>query len=209
MCSDTQLRDVLDTIDPKFIRDEFSVKFGQLKKAGILKDFRYKLGSTFYHIVSCDGVHHFSSKHIHCDCCLEKKHKDGSITYQHQMLCAALVHPDRRETFLMDVEPIVKQDGSTKQDCELNAGKRLQMALYNKYSTKEKRYNFLIVEDALYANIPHINLLTSNGFNFLINVKPKKHKTLFAYVQGKRARKKCLPKSTKRISPRNQNGKTL
>jgi hypothetical protein len=63
-----------------------------------------------YHIVSCDGVQHFSSKKICCPGCLTKTHKDGSCTYHHNMLCAALVHPDKREVFIMDVELIVQQD---------------------------------------------------------------------------------------------------
>ncbi len=39
------------------------------------------------------------------------------------ILClgAAMVHPDKREVFVMGAEPIIKQDGITKNDCELNA----------------------------------------------------------------------------------------
>lgn len=188
ICSDTQLRDVLDPIDPKFIRDEFSEKFKTLRKTGLVKEFAYKIGGTKYHIISSDGVQHFSSKAVSCSCCLEKKHKDGTCTYHHNMLCAALVHPKKREVFLMDMEPIIQQDGKTKNDCELNAGKRLHKNLHEQYKAYQKQYNFLIVEDALYANGPHIELLKDKGFDYVINVKPKSHKTLFKYIEGKRSR---------------------
>ena len=188
ICSDTQLRDVLDAIDPQFIRDEFSEKFKTLRKTGLVKEFAYKIGGTKYHIISSDGVQHFSSKEVSCSCCLEKKHKDGSCTYHHNMLCAALVHPKKREVFVMDMEPIIRQDGKTKNDCELNAGKRLHENLHEQYKTYQKQYNFLIVEDALYANGPHIELLKDKGFDYIINVKPKSHKTLFKYIEGKRSR---------------------
>jgi hypothetical protein len=128
--------------------------------------------------VSCDGVEHFSSKKVNCPCCLSKKHSDGSTTYHHNMLCAALVHPDKREVFLLDAEPILQQDGSEKNDCERNAAKRLQKNLRENYASYQKNYPFLVVEDALYANSPHIEMLENNGFSYILNVKPGSHKAL-------------------------------
>lgn len=189
ICSDVQLRDVLDTIGPDFMRQLYVDKFGELQKVGILEEFGHKIGSNTYHIVSCDGVAHFSSKKVSCPCCLKKEHKDGSCTYHHNMLCAALVNPDKREVFILDVEPIVQQDGSTKNDCERNAAKRLQENMAKSYEKYQNQYNFLFVEDALYANAPHIKQLQENGFDYLLNVKPSSHKTLFACIEGKRKRK--------------------
>ena len=40
------------------------------------------------------------------------------------MLGAAIIHPNRREVIPLMPEPIVKQDGSKKNDCERNAAKR-------------------------------------------------------------------------------------
>jgi hypothetical protein len=114
ICSDVQLRAVLDKINPVFIRNLFPKKFTTLRKTGLLDEFAYKIGSVSYHIVSCDGVQHFSSKKIGCTCCLKKEHKDGSCTYYHSMLCAALVHPNKREVFIMDVEPIIHENGLRK-----------------------------------------------------------------------------------------------
>ena len=77
------------------------------------------------YLLSLDGTGYFSSKKIHCAQCAEKHHHDGTITYYHQMLGAVLVHPDHKEVFPLAPEPILKQDGAKKNDCERNAAKRL------------------------------------------------------------------------------------
>jgi Transposase DDE domain len=196
VCSDVQLRAVLDKIDPSFVRNLFPQKFATLRKTGLLDEFGYKIGGVIHHIVACDGVQHFSSKKNGCTCCLTKEHKDGSCTYYHSMLCATLVHPAKREVFMMDVEPIIQQDGVEKNDCERNAAKRLQANMKNAYQKYQKQYNFLFVEDALYANAPHIEQLMANQFNYILNIKPDSHKTLFKYIAGKRARKELKTYAT-------------
>lgn len=188
LCSDTQMRRVLDKIDPIFIRDYFSKQFKLLEKAGTVRDYHYKIGSKKYLIISNDGVQHFSSKSCSCDKCLRKEHKDGSTTYHHNMLCCALVHPEKREVFVLDSEPILNEDGSTKNDCERNAAKRLLEHFGKAYKCPVEKYNFLMVEDALYANEPHIRKLQEKGISFIINVKPTSQKTLFQQVAGRRER---------------------
>jgi hypothetical protein len=196
ICSDSQLRDTLDDVNPSFLRDLFPKKFETLHNTGILDEFSYPIGGTAYHLISCDGVQHFSSKAIGCDCCLTKSHKDGTTTCHHNMLCAALVHPDKRETFFLDVEPIKRQDGNKKNDCEINAAKRLQENIHKNYEKYQKKYNFLFIEDALYANAPHIKILEDKQFSYILNVKPDSHKTLFAVIKGKKERKEIKTYNT-------------
>jgi len=45
--------------------------------------------------------------------------------YYHQMLTAVMVNPRYPTVFLNHDEPIQKQDGNTKNDCEHSAAKRL------------------------------------------------------------------------------------
>lgn len=189
ICSDTNLRTILDKCDNDILGDCFAERFKDLRRTGLLNDYEYSIGEQKYLIVSCDGVQHFSSKKISCPCCLDKKHKDGSLTYHHNMLCSALVNPNNREVFIMASEPIVRQDGTTKNDCELNAAKRLYQQLDDNYASYNKRYNFLVVEDALYANVPHLYQLQDIGYSYIINVKPDSHKSLFAHVAGRRSQK--------------------
>lgn len=117
-------------------------------------------------------------------------HKDGSTSHHHKFLCAALVHPDKREVFILDAESIEQQDGITKNDCELNAAKRLNSNWKKQYEPYQSSYQFLVLEDAIYANGPHIKELESQGLSYIINVKPKSHKTLFKSIEGKRKRKR-------------------
>jgi hypothetical protein len=94
------------------------------------------------------------------------------------MLSAALVHPKRSEVFVIDNEPIVKQDGVSKNDCERNAATRLFGSLVNTLGCKPVVYAL----DALYGCAPVIKLITQSSpkWKYVINAKPAGHKHLFS-----------------------------
>jgi len=120
--SDTQMRAIVDEVSPEAIRPLFADIFRQLQRGKALEQFEFMDKS---YLLSIDGTGYFSSKNIHCNSCLERKNrKTGEITYSHQMLGAAIVHPDFKEVVPVMPEPIIKQDGETKNDCERNAAKR-------------------------------------------------------------------------------------
>ncbi len=172
--SDNGLRKMLDKVDPEKIREGFHGLFERIRALGILPT--YWSGHT---IVSIDGVEHFCSKTVSCPQCLERKHRDGTTSYYHSMLSAAIVHPDKKEVFVLDNEPIVKQDGSKKNDCERNAAKRLFAHLKSLYSNEL----IVFVLDALYACAPIIRLI-SPCWQFVIGIKPAGNKYLFAQFEG-------------------------
>ena len=77
------------------------------------------------YLLSVDGTQYFSSQQIHCDSCLEQVNSQtGEVSYTHQLLGAAIVHPDQQAVIPLAPEPIIKQDGTAKNDCERNAAKR-------------------------------------------------------------------------------------
>ena len=119
---DTALRERLDEVDPRALRGVFKRVFAQLQRGKGLEGFTCLDG---HYLLSVDGTGYFSSSSVHCNHCCEKHHKDGRVTYYHQMLGAVVVHPEQREVFPLAPEPIVKGDGATKNDCERNAAKRL------------------------------------------------------------------------------------
>jgi len=121
-----------------------------------------------YKLLLIDGVHHFSSDKINCVNCSQTHHQDGSITYSHSMLSAVIAHPEKKVVLPLCEEPIIQQDGVTKNDCELNASKRL----LKKVRTRHLAEKFIRVEDALYANGPHIREIQTEGDKFIIRVKP-------------------------------------
>ena len=172
---DTHLRTTLDPVDPKALRPAVVKAIQEVQRQGVLESFRFLDG----YLVSVDGTGFFSSNKISCPECCEKHHSNGEIEYYHQLLCSAIVHPNKKTVLPLFSEPIVKQDGVSKNDCEINAGKRLFPALKAAFP----RLKMIVLEDALSANGPHIRTLKEKGFSFIIRVKPDGNNTLMITVQ--------------------------
>jgi len=153
--SDTQMRAILDPLEPDLLRPMFNDVFRQLGRGKALEPYTFHEGC---YLVSMDGTGYFSSKKIHCESCLQKRNsKTGEITYHHQMLGAAVVHPDHKQVIPLAPEPIIKQDGDNKNDCERNAGKRL----LQKIRDEHPNLKLIVVEDGLASNAPHLRQLKS------------------------------------------------
>ena len=174
---DTQMREILDPVSPESVRPLFKRIFGQLQRGKALESMLFL---EDYHLLALDGTEYFSSKTIHCASCLQKTHRNGSITYSHQMLGAALIHPDQRTVIPLMPEPIVKQDGTAKNDCERNAAKRF----ITKLRQDHPHLNFIVTEDSLSSNAPHIETLHAHGLHYILGVKDGDHAYLFAQVQA-------------------------
>ena len=149
---DTTLREILDPLSPEALRASFRSVFRQLQRGKALEEMVFFQDC---YLLALDGTGYFSSKKVHCQSCLEKHHRDGSISYSHQMLGAALIHPDRREVIPLMPEPIVKQDGTEKNDCERTAAKRFIAKLRQDHP----HLKFIVTEDGLSSNAPHIETL--------------------------------------------------
>ena len=174
--SDTQMREILDAVDPDLLRPVFNDVFRQLQRGKALEPYVFHDGC---YLLALDGTGYFSSNKVHCDSCLEKKNKQtGEVTYQHQLLGAAIVHPDHKVVIPLAPEPIQKQDGSSKNDCERNAARRL----LRKIRQEHPRLKLLVIEDGLASNAPHIRDLMSQRMHFLLGVKPGDHAFLFDRV---------------------------
>jgi hypothetical protein len=178
LCSDTQMRQVLDRLEGSTVRALLSKVMGKVKRSAFWDSYRYYKQMV---VVSIDGVEHFSSGKVHCEHCLTKEHKSGEITYSHSMLAAVMVHPQKREVLPLDAEPVLRQDGSEKNDCERNAARRLLTHLKESYP----KLKALLVGDALYANGPHLEQILSLDYHYLMAVKPDSHKTLFKQVESR------------------------
>lgn len=181
IASDTQMRTALDPVPPSRLRRLFATLFHLLRAAGVVRQYQYWQRHV---IVSIDGVEHFSSTKIHCDHCTTRTRRNGTTSYHHSGLAAVLLHPDHQEVFPLDLEPILKPDGSRKNDCERNAAKRLCAALHEQYSD----LSMILVEDALYANAPHIRQITGYNWKYILNVKPDSHQSLVRQFAGRQAR---------------------
>src|SRR5215471_6085277 len=174
---DTQMREILDPVSPESVRPLFKSVFGQLQRGKALEALMFL---EDYYLLALDGTEYFSSKTIHCASCLQKVHRNGSITYSHQMLGAALVHPDQRAVIPLMPEPIVKQDGTGKNDCERNATKRFIAKLRKDHP----HLQLIVTEDSLSSNAPHIATLHAYGLHYILGVKEGDHASLFQHVQA-------------------------
>ena len=174
---DTRMRERLDPVSPESLRPSFTSVFRQLQRGKALEDMVFLDG---HYLVALDGTGYFSSPTIHCASCLQKVHRNGSITYYHQMLGAALIHPDFREVIPLMPEPIIKQDGTEKNDCERNAAKRFIAKLRRDHP----HLKFIITEDSLSSNAPHIETLHDHGCHYILGVKEGDHAYLFKQVQA-------------------------
>src|SRR4249920_114253 len=108
---DTYMRERLDPLSPKWLRPVFKSVFRQLQRGKALEEMVFLDG---HYLLALDGTGYFSSQTIHCASCLQKVHRNGAVTYYHQMLGAAIVHPAVRAVIPLMPEPIVKQDGTDK-----------------------------------------------------------------------------------------------
>ena len=174
--SDTYMREILDEVDPKTIREGFLSVFHEAQRGKLLEEYEFQGG----YLCLVDGTEIFNSEAIHCKNCCKKEHKDGRITYHHQILGAAIAHPDRKQVIPLCPEPILKQDGTTKNDCERNAFHRFIIDLKREHP----RLKLTIVSDALSATAPHINELKSLGYGFIIVAKPEGNRSLYEWAKG-------------------------
>lgn len=170
---DTAMREILDPVDPEQLRPAFNDVFRALQRGKALEPLVFHEGC---YLLALDGTGYFSSPTIHCDSCLEKVNsRTGEVTYSHQMLGAAIVHPDFREVIPLAPEPIIKQDGTTKNDCERNAARRL----LRKTRREHPHLPLIVIEDGLASNAPHIRELEDLSMHFLLGAKPGDHAFLF------------------------------
>ena len=172
---DTSMRDTLDPVQPEHLRPAFKVGFRGLQRGKVLEEMLFVAG---HYLLALDGTGYFSSKEIHCESCLEKHHQNGTVTFSHQMLGAALVHPDKKEVIPLMPEPIVKQDGTEKNDCERNAAKRF----VSKFRRDHPHLQVIVTEDSLSSNAPHIETLQAHNMRYILGVKEGDHAFLFEQV---------------------------
>jgi Transposase DDE domain len=178
---DTSMRETLDPVQPEHLRAAFKVGFRGPPRGKVLEEMVFVDG---HYLLALEGTGYFSSQEIHCESCLEKHHKNGTMTDSHQMLGAALIHPDRREVIPLLPAPIVQHDGTEKNDCERNAAKRF----VSKLPQDHPHLKVIVTEDSRSSNAPHIETLQAHNMRYLLGVKEGDHAFLFERVaQAERA----------------------
>ena len=174
---DTQMRDIIDEVDSCQFGPFFKEAFFRLQRGKHLKQFEFLPG---LYICSIDGTQYFSSENIHCQGCLTTEHKNGTITYSHKVLQAAIMHPDIRQVIPLMPEEIRNTDGNTKQDCETNAAKRL----IPKIRRDHPQLGLIIVGDDLFSNQPFILKVSQARMHYILGAKPTNHVLMMRYIEA-------------------------
>lgn len=171
---DTQLREILDSAPMDKLESIFSDFLHPLQRSKNLEHYQFLKD---HYLVPIDGSQYFSSEKVCRPGCLTKKSK-GKIRYHHQILQTVIVHPDMKQVLPLAPEPIQNKDGSKKQDCEINAGKRI----ISKIKKAHPKLKVIITGDGLYSKQPFIDELKEAGMSYILVAKPTDHKILFEWV---------------------------
>lgn len=174
--SDTYLRERLDDINPDTLRPAFKKIFAHFQRGKGLESFEFLNGHV---IISGDGTGHFSSGKISCRHCCKKEQSNGSTTYYHQMFAACIVHPDKQNVIPLCPEPILNQDGSTKNDCERNACKRF----LEHFRREHPHLKAILTGDGLASTAPYIRMVEMFSLKYILGAKPGDHEFLFEQLE--------------------------
>src|SRR5215213_341342 len=88
---DTYMRVQLDEVDPFSLGPAFNQLLAHVQRGKELEGYRFMDGG---YLLLCDGVEYYRSDNIHCPKCLEQHHRNGSVSYYHQVVAPVIAHPD-------------------------------------------------------------------------------------------------------------------
>ena len=165
----------LERLSPKCLSE---LRKKMVKNLIRMKSFgRARLLGKYWRII-LDGTGLFYFKERHCENCLVSTvtKEDGTKekTYYHKVLEAKLVLGDKI-VLSIDTEFIENEsENVTKQDCEINAAKRLLERLAGDY----KRLPVCIQGDSLYAVEPVMRLCRKKHWRYVFTHKESRQKLL-------------------------------
>ena len=176
---DSQMRGVIDGVVPEELTPLFDDFFRPLQRGKHLEQYQI-LGGRY--IVTIDGSQYFTSEKISCPGCLIREGKKGTIRYSHQIVQPAIMHPDMRQVIPLAPEEVRNSDGKQKQDCEINAGKRVLATIRKSHP----RLSLIVVGDNLYSKQPTIVTIGDLHMDYVLVAKPDDHKKLMEWVDEMR-----------------------
>ena len=174
--SDTQMREILDKVEIEPVRKMVKKIFERVRRYGLASNW----AMDGQYLVVLDATQYFSSENIQCPNCLTRKDAKGKIRYSHQVLPATIVRPGTHQILPLDVEQICNSDGEDKQDCEVNAAKRL----IERMRKEHPKLAMILGGDDIYSREPMIKLARENRCNFIFVAKPSSHKEMFLEIEA-------------------------
>jgi hypothetical protein len=173
--SDGQIRNLLDPVEPSYLRTPFWGIYERLQEGKYLDDYRSVGGAL---LLSFDGTQYFSSQKIHCPSCTVRVRKEQEY-FSHLVLAAVLVAPGKEHVIALDPEFITPQDGHDKQDCEQQAIKRWVKRNAERFDP----WQVTVMTDDLHSHQPLCELLAEHKMHFIMTCKTESHQALYQEVE--------------------------
>ena len=166
------IQDVIEQLDIEEIRNIRKYMVNSLIRSKMFDKYRYN--GAFQLLIDATGIssHDYNLNNN----CIIKKSKNGTIKYYKQVLEAKIVVGNI--VISLDTEGVENADRKTeknKQDCEINAFKRMAPRIKKEYPKLE----FIITGDALYATAPMLDFCKDNGWHYIFNLKEKRLKQVY------------------------------
>jgi hypothetical protein len=172
--SDSQVRNLLDPVDPAGLRTPFWEIYAQLEAAGHLAPYT-GVGGT--RLISLDGSQYFSSAKVQCPNC-QVTVREAEPHYTHGVLLAVVGAPEHEAVICLEPEFITPQDGHEKQDCEQQAIKRWVSRNAARFAPE----SVTILTDDLHCHYPLCTLLAQHHMHFILTCKEASHAALYEEV---------------------------
>jgi hypothetical protein len=173
--SDTQMREILDGVATEPLRVLLKQIFERTRRYGVAAQ---QWATESDYLIVLDATQYFCSSAIQCPGCLRRTNKKGETIYCHQVLPATIVRPGTHQILPLDVEEIRNSDGTEKQDCEVNAAKRLIKRLRQEHPKLKMTFG----GDDIYSREPMILVVRAAGANFIFVAKPSSHIEMFREI---------------------------
>jgi hypothetical protein len=179
--SDTQRREILDGVPVALLRQALPELCEKVRRAGWAKDDKSTVPSGYhqgdYYTAMLDGSDSFHSTTIECPGCLQRTDANGEGHLRHTVVSATLVKAGSHRVLPLDVEEARNSDGQDKQDCEVNAAKRLMPRLRQDHP----QMPLIVGGDDLYCHEPFIAQLRALRLHHVLVCKPTSHPALYEW----------------------------
>jgi hypothetical protein len=174
---DSQVRAMLDPIEPAHFFPVFADVIAALRETGGLQEMQVLGGHT---LIALDGTEFHCSDKIQCPNCSYRQRGRKGTEYFHTLLAASIVAPGHNRAVPLQPEFVAPQDGHEKQDCESRAARRWLEAHGADYAALRPVY----LGADLFSRQPICEAVHAAGGHFLFVCKPDSHPAIEEFRKG-------------------------
>jgi len=189
--SESQMRAILDGVPVALLRELVPAMCEKFRRAGWAKDFQSVLSSGVdhgaYYPLALDGSAYLHSTEVQCPSCVQRRDAEGTVHFRHTVVSATLGKAGWHRVLPLDVEEGHNHDGQDKQDCAVNAAKRL----LGRVRQEHPRLPLVILGDDLYCPEPCILQLREAGPRHVLVCTPTSHPEVYKWVDDLQALGAC------------------